>query len=81
LVKGDAFLLSWGAADENQKFTDSGQDLLHLKLTKVEDTYQVKATQIVRQFNRPIDSAIFNQKLYDLDFGGVGSVWELSFSE
>ncbi|MBE9169451.1 hypothetical protein IQ238_18645 [Pleurocapsales cyanobacterium LEGE 06147] len=39
--KGDAFLLSWGTAEGNQKLTDSGQDLLHLKLTKVGDTYQV----------------------------------------
>lgn len=79
--KGDAFILSWGAAEGNKKLTDSGQDLLHLKLTKVGDTYQLKATAIARSFNHPIDSAILNQKLYVLDYGGAGSIWEIAFSE
>ncbi|MBD2776842.1 PQQ-dependent sugar dehydrogenase [Iningainema tapete] len=79
--KGDAFILSYGAADGNKKFSDGGQDLLHLKLNKVGDTYQVNATQIVRSFNRPIDSVIFNHKLYVLEWGEPGSIWELTFVE
>jgi glucose/arabinose dehydrogenase len=78
--RGDGFLLSWGAANENRKVKDIGQDLLHLKLTKVKGTYKVKATRIVTQFNRPIDTELLNRKLYVLDWGGDGSIWELTFS-
>ncbi len=44
--KGDAFILSWGAAGGT--LTDRGEDLLHLELTKAGDNYEARVTQIVR---------------------------------
>ena len=79
LFKGDAFLLSWGASLSN--FPDRGQDLLDLKLTKVEDHYQVTTTQIMTGFNNPIDAVLFGDKLYVLEYGGQGGIWEITFPE
>ncbi len=75
--KGDAFILSWGP--EGGTLTDRGEDLLHLKLTKIGDTYQVYTTQLVRGFDRPIDNVLLNKNLYVLDYGGAGSIWKLTF--
>jgi glucose/arabinose dehydrogenase len=77
--RGDAFVLSWGAAGGT--LTDRGQDLLHLKLTKVGDTYQVQATQIVKGFDHPIDAVLLKNKLYVLDYGGPGAIWEVILPE
>lgn len=75
--KGDAFILSWGAAGGT--LTDKGQDLLALKLTKSGDNYQARVTQIARGFDRPIDSVLIKNKLYVLDYAGQGTIWELTF--
>jgi hypothetical protein len=75
--KGSGFLLSWGAAGGDQ--TDKGQDLLQIKLTKKGDNYQMTATQIAKNFQNPMDSVLIGNKLYVLEFGGNGTVWEITF--
>lgn len=74
---GAGFVLSWGAAGGPQ--TDRGQDLLLIKLKKIGDAYQMTAEQIVKGFDRPIDGALVGDKLYVLDNGGEGAIWEISF--
>jgi glucose/arabinose dehydrogenase len=75
--RGGGFLLSWGAAGGPQ--TDTGQDLLLIRLKKAGDAYQMTAEQIVTGFDRPIDSALIGNRLYVLDNGGRGAIWELTF--
>lgn len=72
-----AFVLSWGAAGGT--LSDGGQDLLHLALEKQGDAYTATATQIARDFKRPIDAALIGGKLYVLEFDGESVIWELSF--
>jgi len=72
-----AFVLSWGAAGGT--LSDKGQDLLHLRLTRTGENYQAVTTQIARGFQNPIDAALIENRLYVLDFGGNGAIWELTF--
>lgn len=75
-LRGGAFVVSWGAVAGT--LSDRGDDLLHLKLTKAGDEYQAQVTQIARGFNDPIDSVLVGNKLYVLDFGGDGAIWEVT---
>jgi glucose/arabinose dehydrogenase len=72
-----AFILSWGSAGGT--LTDKGQDLLALKLTKDGENYTAEVRQIARGFENPIDSVLIENKLYVLDYGGDGAIWELTF--
>ena len=75
-LKGDGLMLSWGAAAGN--LGDQGRDLLHLKLTKTGDTYQANMTQLAVGFDHPIDAALVGKTLYVLDWGGKGTIWEVT---
>jgi hypothetical protein len=80
--RGAGFLLSWGnPAARNPTFTDTGQDLLHLQLTTDGVTYRVRATPLVHRFQHPIDSALLGRTLYILEWGGVGTLWALTFRD
>ena len=72
-----AFLTSWGAAGGSLQ--DKGQDLLYLRLNKQGDNYEASTTQIARGFKNPIDTALVDNKLYVLEFGDAGAIWELTF--
>ena len=72
-----AFVLSWGAAGGT--LSDKGQDLLHLSLTKRGDNYEAVTTQVARDFKMPIDAVMIENRLYVLEYGQDGSVWELTF--
>lgn len=71
------FLTSWGSA--GGAFADKGQWLNHMTLTKVGDNYEAVTTQIARGFKNPIDTAIVGNKLYVLEYGNKGAIWELAF--
>ena len=75
-LKGDGLILSWGAAAGT--LGDQGRDLLHLKLTKAGDTYQATMTQLAVGFDHPIDAALVGKNLYVLDWGGKGTIWEVT---
>jgi glucose/arabinose dehydrogenase len=75
-LKGDGLILSWGAAAGD--LADQGRDLLHLKLTKSGDTYQANMTQLITGFDHPIDAALIGKQLYVLDWGGKGTIWEVT---
>jgi hypothetical protein len=80
--QGDAFILSWGTSEErSRKVGDAAQDLLHLQLTNVGETYHLRATALARGFHHPIDSALLGRTLYILEWGGRGTLWALSFRD
>jgi len=72
-----AFILSWGSSGGT--LTDRGQDLLHLRLTQRGDAYFAETQQIALDFLNPIDAVMIENRLYVLDFGGAGAIWELTF--
>lgn len=72
-----AFLVSWGAAGGT--LTDKGQNLLHLQLIKTEDNYEMVTTEIASGFINPIDTVLIDNKLYVLEWGSEGAIWELTF--
>ncbi|HXD09722.1 MAG TPA: PQQ-dependent sugar dehydrogenase [Anaerolineales bacterium] len=72
-----AFLVSWGAAGGTLSY--KGQGLLHLKLTKTADNYEVTTSEIARGFLNPIDTVLIENRLYVLEYGGNGVIWELTF--
>jgi glucose/arabinose dehydrogenase len=72
-----AFVLSWGSAGGT--LSDSGQDLLHMSLTKREDNYESVTTQIAVDFKNPIDAVMIENRLYVLEYGADGTIWELTF--
>lgn len=72
-----AFLSSFGAAGGT--LTDKGQDLLHLVLTKHGDNYQAVTTQIARGFNHPVSAVLIENRLYLLEYGAQGAIWEITF--
>jgi glucose/arabinose dehydrogenase len=76
--KNDAFVLSWGWGIPDPTLADPGQDLLHLDLAKEGDAYTASVTQIARDFDHPIDSLLIGDKLYVLDWGGKGTLWEIT---
>lgn len=72
-----AFLVSWGAAGGTLSY--QGQGLLHLQLTKAGDNYEVRTNEIARGFLNPIDAVLVENRLYVLEYGGNGAIWELTF--
>lgn len=80
----DGFVLGWTPGDATGEtiagpFKDPGQDLLHLKLTKIGTTnYKLNATRIVKGFSNPIDAEIIGNKIYVLEYGGNQGIWEIS---
>lgn len=74
-----ALVLSWGSAGGT--LTDRGQDLLHLRLTRAGDSYTAVTTQIARAFKNPIDAVLIENRLYVLEFGAGGALWELTFAD
>jgi glucose/arabinose dehydrogenase len=72
-----AFLVSWGAAGGT--LSDKGQSLLHLSLTKTEANYEMVTTEIASGFINPIDTVLIENKLYVLEWGAEGAIWELTF--
>ncbi len=74
-----AFLVTWGAAGGT--LSDKGQNLLHLSLTKTEDNYEMVTTEIASGFANPIDAVLIENKLYVLEWGSEGAIWELTFEQ
>jgi glucose/arabinose dehydrogenase len=78
-----AFILGWTRGDPAGDtvagpFRDAGQDLVFLDLTRVGDSYQVRAQSVVCGFLNPIDTAIVDGRIYVLEFGGSGTIWEVT---
>ena len=79
--RGDAFLLSWGAANPIADMPDSnGQDLLHLDILPTTDGtgFEVRTTRLVTGFDRPIDSIFIGNRLYVIENGASGRLFEIA---
>jgi glucose/arabinose dehydrogenase len=72
-----AMLVSWGSAGGT--LSDKGQALLHLSLMKHGDNYQAMTTQLVSGFRNPIDAVLVDDKVYILEYGDEGAIWEVTF--
>jgi hypothetical protein len=80
--RGVGFLVSWGdPAARQPAFTDAGQDLLQLQLTRDGAAYRLRATPLVRGLQRPIDTALLGRTLYILEWGSQGTLWALTFPD
>jgi glucose/arabinose dehydrogenase len=81
--RGGAFILGWTRGDPNGDsvqgpFRDASQDLLFLDLQRTSTGYEARAQSVVCGFLNPIDTEILNGRLYVLEFGGAGTVWEIT---
>jgi hypothetical protein len=81
--RGDGFISSWGSALPVDDMPDAnGQDLHHLDIIEVGDTFEIAATRLVTGFSRPIDSILIDNRLYVLEFARMapsGRIIELTF--
>jgi hypothetical protein len=80
--RGDAFMLSWTVGDPvgeayQGPFHDAGADLVHMRLTKVGENYQVRTRRMVSGFSYPIDAEIIGNKIYVIEYGLYG-IWEIT---
>ena len=86
---GDAFVLGWTAGNPvddggSGPFADPGEDLLHMEISRtqpLETEFMARVTRIARGFENPIDAAQRGHRLYVLEHGGDGGIWEITFPE
>ena len=79
---GDGFCLSQNDADlrKYKPFGDPGEDLLHLDLSKTADGegYTAQVTRLVAGFTSPVDAVMRGNKIYVLEYGDNGRLWEVA---
>lgn len=81
---GSGFMLSWTQGDPTGNtvagpFMDPGQDLVHLDFTKpTASSYRIRTTRIVGGFSNPIDAELSGNRMYVLEYGNAGGLWEIS---
>ena len=79
---GDGFCLSQNDADRRKykPFGDPGEDLLHLDLAKTADgeRYGVRITRLVQGFRSPVDAVMRGNRIYVLEYGDNGRLWEVA---
>jgi hypothetical protein len=77
-------MLSWTKGDPNGTavagpFKDPGEDLVHLALSKpTAASYRLRTTRLVGGFQSPIDAEVLGTKIFVLEYGGNGGLWEIS---
>ena len=79
---GDGFLMGYSShsAKKSAPFDDPGEDLLHIKLNKIEaeDRYEVQVTRIAQGFSGPVDAVLIENKIYSIETGSGSSIWEIT---
>jgi hypothetical protein len=73
-----AFVLSWGSAIGN--LPDQGKNLDALTFVRTTTGYTVRTEQLAEGFKNPIDEVLIGSRLYVLEYGEGGSIWELTLS-
>jgi glucose/arabinose dehydrogenase len=81
--RGGAFILGWTAGSSagegaSGPFRDASQDLLFLELRRAGEGYRTRAQSLVCGFRNPIDAEIRGGRLYVLEHGGSGTVFEIT---
>ena len=88
---GDAFILAFTGGNDPffllRTMEDDGEALMHLELTKTEDTYTMTSKTLVSGFLNPIDSEMIDGEIYVLEFGNSWlnsrentRIWKVSFA-
>jgi glucose/arabinose dehydrogenase len=86
VFKGAGFVLSWTAGNPSGgegsgPFLDESEDLLHLGLSRAGDNYQTTATRLLCGLANPIDAEIVQGRIYVLEHGDPGSIWEVTLPD
>ncbi len=68
-LKGGGFVVRINAGGLLAALGDTGDDLLHISLTKANGNYTATVTQIVRNFNSPLGIVLVGNKLYVVETG------------
>jgi Secretion system C-terminal sorting domain/Glucose / Sorbosone dehydrogenase len=79
---GDGFFMGYSShsATKSKPFNEPGEDLLHIKLNKIEaeDRYEVSVHRIAVGFSNPVDAVLIGNKYYVLETGSGSSLWEVT---
>tara|TARA_R110000868_G_scaffold37111_6_gene131439 strand:+ start:21502 stop:23214 length:1713 start_codon:yes stop_codon:yes gene_type:complete len=89
---GDGFVLAFTGGNDPyfllSTMDDQGEDLLHIELTKSENTYTMTSKRLVSGFYNPIDSEIIGNEIFVLEFGNswlnnnvTTKIWKVGFGE
>ncbi len=81
--RGDGFCLSWtrGSAINDTidgPFFDASEDLLHLRLVKIEGDYRVEVRRIVEKFSHPVAAVLSGATMYVLESDGDHNLYEIT---
>ncbi len=68
-LKGGAFVVRINSGGLLAALGDTGNDLLHVALTKVNDNYTAKITQLVKGFISPLGIELVGNKLFVMETG------------
>ena len=79
---GDALALGWTGSESPLlgPFTGEGEDLLHITFVPGSDGPTISTERIASGFLNPIDAELVGTRLYILEFGNGGRVWEAGFT-
>lgn len=78
---GNALALGWTGSESPLlgPFTGEGEDLLHLTFVPGSNGTSISTERIASGFLNPIDAELVGVRLYILEFGNGGRVWEARF--
>ena len=68
-LKGGAFVIRYEGGGLLVALGDTGDDLLHVSLKKVNDNYVAKVTQLVKGFKSPLGIELAGNKLFVMETG------------
>ncbi len=68
-LKGGAFVTRINSSPLLNAFGDTGNDLLHVALTKVDSNYKAVVTQLVKNFISPLGIELVGNKIYVMETG------------
>ena len=68
-LKGGAFVIRYNSGGLLAALGDTGDDLLHISLKKVNDNYVANVTQLVKGFTSPLGIELVGNKLFVMETG------------
>ncbi len=78
-----AYVLSWTGSESGllSPFSDAAEDLMCLKLNKIDDAYTMESSILVSGFDNPIDATLVDGfNLYVVEYGGGRGIWEIKLA-
>ena len=82
-LSGGAFVISLNSSQLAQPLGDTGEDVLHVALTKNDEVYTAQITRLVYNLNTPLGIELVGNKLFVLETGLWGGnndpkLWEIT---